>query len=739
LSNKAISTSDIDQIFPIDQINQILYSTASCPHAILGKHLFGKKTVYKVFDPAAKKIDIEISGKVFSMEKINENGFYLYIDKKANEYSYKLIKHYEHSTSTSLDPYSFLPTAGELDLHLFSSGDHRELYNFLGSKVIDVDGVTGVRFVLWAPNAARVSLLGNFNTWDGRRNIMRSLGSTGLWEIFIPELANGEFYKYEIRDQNGHIFTKQDPISKSYEHRPGTASAVTQDLQHDWGDNSWMNDRAASNPLKKPLSIYEVHLSSWDGPGLPEKQSNEFYNYRELAVALGNYVQELGFTHVELLPVTEHPLDQSWGYQTTGYFAPTSRFGTPEDFAFFVDHLHNLNIGIIIDWAPAHFPKDSFALGRFDGTALYEHLDPRMGEHQDWGTFIFNYGRHEVKNFLVASALYWLKEFHIDGLRVDAVSSMLYLDYSREHDQWVPNEFGGNENLAAIDFIKELNLLTHDLHPGSMIIAEESTAYEKVSKPIFDGGLGYTMKWNMGWMHDFLDYFSNECIHRKFHQNQITFSLTYAFNENFILPLSHDEVVHGKGSLITKMPGDIWQKFANLRCLYGIMFSHPGRKLLFMGAEIAQWREWDADSSLDWPTLSDANHRGIQQLVTQLNSAYKNNPCLWDNDHEHSSFEWIDFADAEQSIVSFIRYDEKKEDSIVCLCNLTPVIRENYQIGVPHQGDWKIIINTDSADFNGSDYLQKRVFISEESNTHGRDHAISIDLPPLSVIYLKSK
>lgn len=738
MSNKKISKSEIDKIFPIDEMNQVLYAYTSCPHSILGKHPYNDKFVYKVFDPAASKIEISISGDVNEMTKVNDNGFFLFISPN-DDSLYKLSKHYGDHLVSSYDCYSFLPTAGELDLHLFSSGNHQELYNFLGSRKIKIEGVEGIRFTVWAPNASRVSLLGNFNTWDGRRHIMRTLGSTGIWELFIPELPVGEYYKYEIRDQNGHIFTKQDPISKSYEKRPGTASRVTDDLSYSWQDSEWMTARSQSEPLKKALSIYEVHLNSWDGPGLPEKGEREFYNYRELAHALADYVNDLGFTHVELLPITEHPLDQSWGYQTTGYFAPTSRFGSPEDFAYFVDHLHREGIGVIIDWAPAHFPKDSFALGRFDGTALYEHLDPRMGEHQDWGTFIFNYGRHEVKNFLIASALYWLKEFHIDGLRVDAVSSMLYLDYSRDHDQWIPNEYGGNENFAAINFIKELNTLSHEKHPGSMIIAEESTAYGKVSKPIFDGGLGYTMKWNMGWMHDFLDYFSNECIHRKYHQNQITFSLTYAFNENFILPLSHDEVVHGKGSLITKMPGDVWQKFANLRSLFGIMFSHPGRKLLFMGAEIAQWREWDCDNPLDWPTLSDANHQGVQNLIRSLNKIYKENPCLWENDHDYNSFDWIDFSDAEQSIVSFVRYDSKKDDSLLCVCNLTPVVRENYKIGVPEAGTWDLILNTDSSDFSGSDFLKEKSFETFTGETHGKQQGLELNLPPLSVMYLKKR
>ncbi|NQZ59423.1 MAG: 1,4-alpha-glucan branching protein GlgB, partial [Lentisphaeraceae bacterium] len=542
-----------------------------------------------------------------------------------------------------------------------------------------------------------------------------------------------------LRDANGHVFTKQDPVARQCELRPGTAAVICADNNYQWNDDKWMDTRQKTQALKQPLSIYEVHLSSWDGPGLPEKHDREFYNYRELAQALSTYIIEMGFTHIELMPITEHPYDQSWGYQTTGYFAPTSRFGTPDDFAYFVDHMHQCNIGVIVDWVPAHFPKDAFALGRFDGTALYEHMDPRLGEHQDWGTYIFNYGRNEVQNFLIANALYWLKEFHVDGLRVAAVSSMLYLDYSRDHDQWVPNEFGGNENLAAIEFIKKLNTLSHDLHPGTMIIAEESTAYPQVSKPIHEGGLGYTMKWNMGWMNDFLDYFGNEPVHRKHHQSKLTFSLVYAFNENFILPLSHDEVVHGKGSLITRMPGDVWQKFANLRSLFATMFAHPGKKLLFMGSEIAQWREWDSDGSLDWPTLSNSQHVGIKTLITDLNKVYKNYPCLWENDHKHESFEWMDYADESQSIISFMRYDSEKNDKLLCICNFTPVPRDNYSVGVPLAGTWEIVLNTDCAKYGGSDYIQENTYNSQPQLHHGQEQAISVTLPPLAVLYLKLK
>ncbi|MCM8540504.1 MAG: 1,4-alpha-glucan branching protein GlgB [Lentisphaeraceae bacterium] len=717
--------------------NDILYARTSNPHSILGMHSTSGGFIYRVFDPYAKSINIIIDEKEYKMEKVDPNGFFLYKRNTKKPGSYRLKKEYDSETTTSHDPYSFLPAINDFDLHLFCEGRNQELYKMLGSSVLTINEVQGSRFVVWAPNAQRVSVIGNFNSWDGRRNIMRTIGSSGLWEIFIPNIVSGEYYKYEIMDQNGHIFTKQDPLAKQYEPRPGTASVVTKNLDFKWNDNNWMETRKASDPLAIPVSIYEVHLHSWDGPGLPKQKDSEFYNYRELAVALCSYVKDMGFTHVELLPVTEHPFDQSWGYQTTGYFAPTSRFGTPEDFAFFVNHMHENGIGVLIDWAPAHFPKDSSALGRFDGSALYEHLDPRLGEHQDWGTYIFNFGRNEVKNFLISSAIYWLKEFHIDGLRVDAVSSMIYLDYSREHGEWIPNEFGGNENLAAIDFIKELNILSHDLFPGSMIIAEESTAYTKVSKPIFDGGLGYTMKWNMGWMHDFLDYFGKESIHRKFHQNQITFALSYAFNENFILPLSHDEVVHGKGSLIGRMPGDIWQKFANLRCLFGLMFSHPGRKLLFMGSEIAQWREWNSNTSLDWPTLSNPQHSGIQKLIKVLNKTYQSYPCLYEDDSSYESFKWIDFSDSKQSVISFVRYNKAKDEPMLCICNFTPVVRDNYRIGSPLSGQWEIVVNSDDNEYGGSCYLKDRKFKTSEVKAHGQNQSIEIDLPPLSVIYLK--
>lgn len=718
--------------------NCILYARTSNPHSILGMHPSSNGFVYKVFDPAASSVSILIKGAETKMEKVDENGFYVHFLNTDKPTSYQIKRYYGKESTLSHDPYSFLPTVSDFDLHLFCEGRNQELYRMLGSRVISINDVKGTRFVVWAPNAERISVIGNFNSWDGRRHIMRSLGSSGLWEIFIPTLEVGEYYKYEIMDHNGHIFTKQDPLAKQFEPRPGTASVVTKDLSFNWSDNQWLDDRKSTDPLARPISIYEVHLHSWNGPGLPESKSSEFYNYRELAVALCDYVKEMGFTHVELLPITEHPLDQSWGYQTTGYFAPSSRFGSPEDFAYFVNHLHNNNIGVIIDWAPAHFPKDTSALGRFDGTALYEHLDPRLGEHQDWGTYIFNFGRNEVRNFLISSAIYWLKEFHIDGLRVDAVSSMIYLDYSREHDQWIPNQFGGNENLEAIDFIKELNVLSHEKFPGSMIIAEESTAYAKVSKPIFDGGLGYTMKWNMGWMHDFLEYFGKECVHRKHHQNQITFALAYAFDENFILPLSHDEVVHGKGSLIGRMPGDIWQKFANLRCLFGFMFSHPGRKLLFMGSEIAQWREWNCDGSIDWPTLSNYNHSGIQKLVKTLNGLYQGNTCLWENDSHYESFQWMDFSDADQSVIAFVRYNKDKSDSMLCICNFTPVVRDGYKIGVPAKGNWKIIMNTDSGEFGGSNYLKKDKFKTKDGEMHNQSQHIEINLPPLSVMYLKT-
>jgi 1,4-alpha-glucan branching enzyme len=593
------------------------------------------------------------------------------------------------------------------------------------------DGIEGVLFAVWAPNAGRVSVIGDFNLWDGRCHPMRNLGSSGIWELFIPGLAIGCLYKFEILNrQSNEVLIKTDPYGQQFEFRPKTASIVVNEKGYAWQDHQWMSRRSASRDwLHEPMSIYEVHLGSWK-----RDPRGNFLNYRELAVQLIDYVKEMGFTHIELLPVTEHPLDASWGYQTTGYFAPTSRYGTPDDFRYFIDTCHQNNIGVILDWVPAHFPKDYFALARFDGSALYEHEDPRKGEHRDWGTLIYNYGRNEVKNFLLSSAIFWLEEFHLDGLRVDAVASMLYLDYSRGPDDWIPNIYGGNENLEAIDFLKELNTVTHDQHPGTVIMAEESTSWPQVTRPTWTGGLGFSMKWNMGWMHDTLAYMSQEPIHRQYHHDQLTFGMLYAFTENFTLPFSHDEVVHGKGSLVNKMPGDEWQRFANLRLLYTYMYTYPGKKLLFMGCEFGQGTEWNFNRALDWYVLDYAHHRGVQKLVKDLNTLYKDHPALYAHDFDHHGFEWIDCHDVQQSIISYRRKSDHEE--LYIILNFTPVVREHYRIGVPQAGTYSEIFNSDSTYYDGSNVGNGQV-TSEPVAWMNQPHSISLTLPPLGAIILK--
>ena len=717
-------------------IDQIIHFQHESPHDFLGAHQEDQNWLIRVYEPDAKQVTALIDGKSLVMPHIRDGIYILKLDQQPQAH-YQLKVSYSSSEITKHDPYNFLPSMGELDLYLLQQGNHQELYKALGSELIECDGISGVRFSVWAPEAKTVAVIGNFNSWNNTRNPLRKLmGSPGIWEIFIPNMNDGEYYKFAIRSQSDEIIEKQDPIGNASELRPGTASIVcdTKDIQ--WSDQAWLKDRADHDILNKPLSIYEIHLGSWNHPDL--KKEGEFANYRDLAHCLADYICDLAYTHVELMPITEFPYDPSWGYQATGYFAPTSRFGTPQDFAYFVDHLHSRGIGVIIDWVPAHFPTDKHALGKFDGSSLYEHDNPDEGYHPDWNTYIFNFGRTEVANFLISSALYWLQEFHIDGLRVDAVASMLYRDYSREEGQWRPNHDGGRENYEAIEFMKKLNQISHEKCPGSMIIAEESTAFPKVSKPLYDGGLGFTMKWNMGWMHDTLKYFSVDPVHRKYHHNQLTFSLVYAFHENFVLPLSHDEVVHGKGSLINKMPGDTWQKFANLRALYAYMYAHPGKKLMFMGGEIAQWHEWGENKSLDWPALQNESHLGIQNLTRSLNTIYRDNPCLWEIDFSHEGFEWLDTQDWEQSVLSFMRVSQSNK-KIVCVMNLTPVTRYDYSIGVPESGDWEVILNSDDTEFGGSNACTTRIYHSFNEALHGQDQHIKVALPPLSVIYLKQK
>ncbi|HSQ07899.1 MAG TPA: 1,4-alpha-glucan branching protein GlgB, partial [Chromatiaceae bacterium] len=629
------------------------------------------------------------------------------------------------------DPYCFPPQLQDFDLHLFGEGRHWHAYRFLGAHPRRVEGVDGVQFAVWAPNATRASVVGDFNAWDGRVHPMRSRGGSGVWELFIPGLQTGALYKLELRDHAGLVHVKIDPYANAFQLRPDTAGLICAEGAYAWGDADWLAARATADWRRRPMSVDEVHLGSWQ-----RDADGNFLGYRELARRLVDYLTLTGFTHIELLPITEHPLDASWGYQTTGYFAPTSRFGSPDDFRYFVDHLHQHGIGVLLDWVPAHFPRDTFALARYDGTALYEHADPRQGEHRDWGTLIFNYGRNEVKNFLLSSALYWLNEFHIDGLRVDAVASMLYLDYSRQAGEWIPNKYGGNENLDAVDLLRQLNVVTHEQHPGSLMIAEESTSWPAVSRPTYLGGLGFSMKWNMGWMHDTLAYMANDPIYRHFHHDMLTFGLLYAFTENFVLPYSHDEVVHGKRSMLDKMPGDAWQKFASLRLLYTFMFTYPGKKLLFMGCEFAQGREWNEAAALDWELLERAPHEGVLKLVSDLNRLYREEPALHEVDFEGSGFEWIDCHDSSQSVLSYLRKDQSGGQILVALFNFTPVPRNDYRIGVPVGGFYREAVNSDAQFYGGSNVGNQGGVHAEAVSWMGRPFSIPINLPPLGGLVL---
>jgi 1,4-alpha-glucan branching enzyme len=629
---------------------------------------------------------------------------------------------------------SFSPTLGEVDLYLFGEGRHEQIYEKLGAHVITLDGVKGVSFAVWAPNAERVSVVGDFNSWEGTRNPMRPLGDSGVWEIFIPKLKAGELYKYEIKPPGWPSFLKADPYASFAEAPPNTSSIVYHS-KYRFRDAKWMKKRAGSEHYRQPLSIYEVHFGSWRRQ---VEDENRPFSYREMAPALADYVEETGFTHVEFLPLKEHPYGPSWGYQVSNYFAPSARYGTPDDLRYLIDYLHQRGIGVIMDWVPAHFPKDAFALARFDGSALYEHLDPRKGEHPDWGTYIFNYGRNEVRNFLLANALYWFKEFHFDGLRVDAVASMLYLDYSRKEGEWVPNQFGGRENLEAISLLKEINEAVHRPGSGAMMIAEESTAWPQVSHPVYAGGLGFDFKWNMGWMHDTLKYFQTDPLFRGGNHSKLTFGFLYAWTENFILPLSHDEVVHMKGALLEKMPGYIEHRFGNLRALYGYMWAHPGKKLLFMGGEFGQWREWNETESLDWHLLEDTSHKGIQNLVSDLNRIYAKESSLWEADGGPEGFQWIDANNASENIVSFIRRSPSTGRELVCVCNFSPVLREGHRIGLPRAGQYRLLVNTDAELYGGSGMEIANSINAEENPLHGQAYSASITLPPLATLWFEA-
>jgi 1,4-alpha-glucan branching enzyme len=629
-------------------------------------------------------------------------------------------------------PYRFLPTLGDMDLYLAGEGKHHRLYDGLGAHLCDMDGVSGVSFAVWAPNAKRISVIGDFNNWDGRLFPMRQMGASGIWELFVPGLKAGTLYKYEIKTARGDLRIKTDPYAFAMELRPKTASIVWDLKAYEWQDDQWTTDRSQRNLRQEPMAIYEVHLGSWMRVA---EEGNRWLTYRELAPRLVEHVKKFGFTHVELLPVAEHPLDASWGYQVTGYYAPTSRFGTPDDFKYFVDTCHQQGIGVIVDWVPAHFPRDDYSLRLFDGSALYEHSDPRQGEHVEWGTLVFNFGRHEVRNFLLANALFWLDKYHIDGLRVDAVASMLYLDYGRRDGGWIPNRYGGNENLEAIEFFRALNRAVYGLFPGCFTIAEESTAWTGVTTPAHLGGLGFGFKWDMGWMHDTLLYFGRDPVHRKYHHNNLTFSMMYAYSENFILPFSHDEVVYGKGSLLRKMSGDEWQKFANLRLLLAYMYTHPGKKLLFMGTELASWNEWYHEERLDWHVVSYPLRHTFQQFMLDLGRLYLEYPALWELDPFPEGFSWIDCNDSENNVVSYIRF--AKEDHLVCVLNLTPVPRLDYRIGVPGREGYRERINSDSAYYGGSNLGNEGYIKVEEIPSHGFPQSVTLTLPPLACLILE--
>jgi len=720
-----------------EKMESIINADCPDPFSILGMHpLEGERGVcVRVFIPAARKvkvIDRYNSQNSWLMNKVEERGFFELALPGKDFFAYLLEIEEEGGTRVTADAYSFLPFFSEFDLHLFNEGTYHFAYERLGAHLLEVGGIKGAYFSVWAPNARRVSVVGDFNHWDGRVHQMRVLGSSGVWEIFIPQVEEGAKYKFEIKTKEGSLLLKSDPYAFFSELRPATASIVYHLSPFPWQDEEWMESRKSRDLLASPWSIYEVHLGSWK-----RGEDNSFLNYRDLAHQLVAYVKEMGFTHIELLPIAEHPFDASWGYQVTGYFAPTSRFGTPQDFQYFVDYCHREGIGVILDWVIAHFPKDAHGLGRFDGTALYEHLDPRRGEHPHWGSYIFNYGRNEVRTFLVSNAFYWLREYHIDALRVDAVASMLYLDYGRKEGEWMPNPYGGKENLEAIDFLHYLHENVYYYFPGIATIAEESTAWPGVTLPPYLGGLGFLFKWNMGWMNDFLTYISKDPIHRKYHHQNLTFPLLYAFSENFILPISHDEVVHGKRNLIDKMPGDWWQKFANVRLSLATMLGYPGKKLLFMGTEFGQWREWNHDEELDWFLLGYETHRQLQKLAKDLNHLYTIEKSLFELDYSWQGFEWIDCNDADNSVISFIRKSEDPGDFLVFVCNFTPVPRFNYQIGVPREGFYQEILNTDSEIYGGSNLGNWGGVWTESISRHGQPFSLNLTLPPLGSLILK--
>jgi 1,4-alpha-glucan branching enzyme len=716
-------------------VEAIIRGTHGDPFAVLGLHGgSGRPLTLSVFAPEAQEVEaLSTSGeRIAQLVRIHEAGFFAKPIPGERKFPYRLRFRNGSRRWETDDPYRFPPVLKDVDLELLAEGNHLKLYEVLGAHPMAIDGVEGVAFAVWAPNAQRVSVVGEFNRWDGRRHPMRNRHRAGVWEIFIPGVDEGAHYKFELLSSEGELLPlKADPIAFRQERPPATASIVHGPTSRSAHLKGWAEARRQSNAIDAPISIYEIHLGSW-----MRGEHGSFLSYAEIADRLIPYVSDLGFTHVELMPVSEFPFDGSWGYQPLGLYAPTSRFGAPEDFAHFVKRMHQAGISVIVDWVAAHFPTDAHGLGRFDGTALYEHADPRRGFHQDWNTLIYNYGRSEVANYLFANALYWFDRFDIDGLRADAVASMLYLDYSRKPGEWLPNEHGGNENLAAVAFFRRLNELVYDAFPGIAMVAEESTAWPGVSRSTYLEGLGFGYKWNMGWMHDTLSYLSNDPIHRKYHHDKLTFGLLYAFSENFILPLSHDEVVHGKGSLLAKMPGDEWQKFANLRAYYGFMWSHPGKKLLFMGGEFAQWREWNHDRALDWHHLEDPRHRGVQSLVRDLNALLRSTPALHKRDFDSAGFEWVEANDGDNSVLAFLRRADHAPPVLV-VCNFTPVVRYDYRIWVPTPGEWRERINTDAKDYGGTGVGNQGAVKAEALPWHGHPYSLSLTLPPLATLVLE--
>ena len=729
-----------------EPLRALLAARNSDPFAILGPHPIespqGRRWVVRAFQPRAMDANLLRSNhSALSMRRLPNTGFFEAELPGISEFapaasSYRIRFRTQYGEEfEGYDPYAFPYLLTEFDIYLMGEGRHYDTYEKLGAHFKTLEGVNGVHFAVWAPSARRVSVVGDFNRWDGRVSPMRARGSSGIWELFIPELPEGAIYKYEIVGPQGSVLPlKADPYAFSSELRPNTGSVVARLDTHQWKDADWMHQRQEKKWLESPITVYEVHLGSWRR--IPE-ENNRWLTYRELAEQLIPYVKELGYTHIELLPIMEHPFDGSWGYQTLGYFAATSRFGSPTDFMFFIDACHQAGLGVILDWTPAHFPRDTHGLAFFDGTHLYEHSDPRQGSHPDWGTLVYNYARNEVQNYLLSNALFWLDKYHIDGLRVDAVASMLYLDYSRKPGEWVPNRYGGRENLDAIDFFKRLNEVSHSRFPGVLTIAEESTSWPSVSRPTYLGGLGFSLKWNMGWMNDTLTYFSKNPIFRRYEHNKLTFSLLYAFSENFMLPFSHDEVVHGKNSLLHKMPGDLWQQFANLRLLYGYQYAHPGKKLLFMGQEFAQRHEWSETHSLDWHLLQHESHKGVQRVVTDLNHLLASEPALHQVDFEWQGFEWIDANDSDNSVYSFIRRGRNPDDILVVVLNCTPVVRYGYRLGVPNPGNYQEIFNTDADIYGGSNVGNLGGMNAEEFSWQGRRHSLSLTVPPLAAIFLK--